>query len=801
MDTATVTVGAAAAAPTPATPATTATQQELTRQQYDLAKQLQCPVCLDTFTLPVARLPCMHYFCGDCIKMCLDTGNTTCPHCKLGFKRRDIQEDEFASRLIEKFTALEGVQGWLRDAIKALEIRGTGTGTGAVGDPAAVEAELARQRIGNMMLPWVQGVDDDEYETPTQSFGGLEEAEEAEEVAAGGVGDGGEAGAQGPARGCDDVVPPSESEGDEPFVVMERKEHMGRKEKGKEKGKGGSVGAILEGLEDSISQEAAGAAGSVDKGKKKLIESSAEEEKENVGGVNTEGGGVGKKKKKKKKKEADGKTEKSKATMEKKETKTATKTATKKENVAVEKAGKSAAQSTRKAATKAKAKANSPAPTPMAGQLTVPLSCDADTGSRRRVPARLQPWTCGACTFENKGAANDCEICGTSKGADAVAGQVVAEQKSIAKEAKKAGDGGSGASNVPSALHAANVGNASNASNAPNAPNAPNGANAEGKRKRKGASAAATAEETEKSKTTVPCTEEQEEGVSTTPPPTKKTKLSARERRLLKSSEKRKERRGKGAGVEPVVCGLDKKATGTNTVNASNGTNTSKTERSIFEGVVATSSNLSAEDKDLLEVCVPKFKSTLTHSDDVTHVICPTSKDPVYTPKFLTALLKGIHIVSMKWITDCMEKGEHVDERNYSLKPANWKQKDAKRDINTKILAKYEIQIAVPPLSKEQNPAGTSKALGRVETLLQAAGAKIVQRLPRKIEGSDKRCLVLVIDSTLRNPNDPNEASQIVQQSWFARAQGADIPVVKQQWLKESILAGNALDDYDTYRI
>ena len=798
MDTATATAGAAAAVPTP-TPATnttnTTTQQELTRQQYDLAKQLQCPVCLDTFTLPVARLPCMHYFCGDCIKMCLDTGNTTCPHCKLGFKRRDIQEDEFASRLIEKFTAFEGVQGWLRGAIKALEIRGTGTGAGAgaVGDPAAVEAELARQRIGNMMLPWVQGVDDDEYETPTQSFGGLEEAEEAEEAEAGVVEDGGEAGAQGPARGCDDVVPPSESEGDEPFVVVERKEAAGRKEKEKEKAKGDSVGAILEGLEDSISHEV-GAAGGVDKVKKKLVVSSAEEEKENVGGVNTEGGGVGKKRKKKEEAAAaDGKTAKSKATVEKKATKKATKK---------EKAGKSASKSTRKAATKAKAKAkakaSSPTPTPMAGQLTVPLSCDADTGSRRRVPARLQPWTCGACTFENKGAANDCEICGTTKGADAVAGQVAAEQKSIAKEAKKAGDGGSGASNVPSALHAANVGNASNA---PNAANAANGANAGGKRKRKGASAAAVAEETEKSKTTVPCTEEQEEGVSTTPPPTKKTKLSARARRLLKSSEKRKEQRGKGACVEPVVCGPDKKATGTNTANASNGNNTSKTERSIFEGVVATSSNLSAEDKDLLEVCVPKFKSTLTHSDDVTHVICPTSKDPVYTPKFLTALLKGIHIVSMKWITDCMEKGEQVDERKYSLKPANWKQKDAKRDINTKILANYEIQIAVPPLSKEQNPAGTSKALGRVETLLQAAGAKIVQRLPRKIEGSDKRCLVLVIDSTLRNPNDPNEASQIVQQSWFARAQGADIPVVKQQWLKESILAGNALDDYETYRI
>ena len=80
MDTATATAGAAAAVPTP-TPATnttnTTTQQELTRQQYDLAKQLQSPVWLDTFTPPVGRLAGMHYIYGHCIKTCLATRNTT----------------------------------------------------------------------------------------------------------------------------------------------------------------------------------------------------------------------------------------------------------------------------------------------------------------------------------------------------------------------------------------------------------------------------------------------------------------------------------------------------------------------------------------------------------------------------------------------------------------------------------------------------------------------------------------------------------------------------------------------------
>lgn len=37
------------------------------------------------------------------------------------------------------------------------------------------------------------------------------------------------------------------------------------------------------------------------------------------------------------------------------------------------------------------------------------------TAGRRRIPSRLQPWSCGVCTLENASAATHCEACGTAK--------------------------------------------------------------------------------------------------------------------------------------------------------------------------------------------------------------------------------------------------------------------------------------------------------------------------------------------------------------------------------------------------
>ena len=62
----------------------------------ELERLIECPICVDTFTDPVA-LPCMHTFCAKCIKQYVDTSNNdedetrklNCPTCR---RHVDIQE-------------------------------------------------------------------------------------------------------------------------------------------------------------------------------------------------------------------------------------------------------------------------------------------------------------------------------------------------------------------------------------------------------------------------------------------------------------------------------------------------------------------------------------------------------------------------------------------------------------------------------------------------------------------------------------------------------------------------------------
>ncbi len=778
-------------------------QRQFEKDSLDLAKQLQCPICLETFGLPVARLrPCMHYFCASCIREALRhsaTNTDKCPQCKHAYTRRDIEEDGFLSGLIRKFMAFEEVRGRVRDAMKDLE-HGKGVGGGQGGGQGGGggcdgDAMLARQKVENLMLPWVQGVDDAAYESPEESFSELfgkgregvgelvddgathalgagegEAVEAGVTGARGGVADGvdgvedveGVDGVDGVGRRGDggigemvgptqlNMVPPSDSESEgEVFAA--------RQDGGE--AVTAQVGDILERLEDDDGAEGVDPVAEEGKSRrskaksKLLVVSSAEEEvalePTSSPGTNKENAADNERQVEDAappgKKRGKGGAIKAVAAPAAKK-KAATKNS--KKGKTVMPAVKSA-KSAKPTKQEKEAPRSAPALTPLTAG--TPL-----TDSRRRVPARLLPWTCVACTFENKGAAADCEVCGTVKGKDA--GQVVAEQASIAKEAKK------GTKNTRDRDNAGT-------------------SNATKKRK----IAKQTGDLDDETGATVAANGPVEAT------PVGETKMSARERRLLSSMEKKeKSKRSKtskeeeatakttGAkGSVPTICGA-KGARGT-----------------FLSGVVACASNLSAEDKRLLDAeCIPKYVSSW--SDSVTHVICPASKEPVVTFKYLLALLQGAHIVSIDWLIQCIEHEAHLDEAPFNLKPDSWAGAVAGQKQSL-LLSKYEVQVVAPPVSKKENPAGMAKMMRRVEDLLKDAGAKVVNRLPRK--SSDRQCLVLVVDGCSRNAADPNETSQIVMESWFARAQGAQIPVVRQAWLKESILNGAALDNHLDFSI
>ena len=58
-----------------------------------LQREAACPVCFDTLAAPVAYLPCLHYFCKECIGEAM-RHSKQCPICKLQIRtaRREVKE-------------------------------------------------------------------------------------------------------------------------------------------------------------------------------------------------------------------------------------------------------------------------------------------------------------------------------------------------------------------------------------------------------------------------------------------------------------------------------------------------------------------------------------------------------------------------------------------------------------------------------------------------------------------------------------------------------------------------------------
>lgn len=654
---------------------------------------------LETLSVPVGRLKsCRHCFCmyvdfqryslchcfyivslyngclpwkpcRECIRESVKHSKA-CPTCKQVVTRRDIETDEIVNTFVSHLKVLDELQDSIIPAIRDLENPGEGRG---------------RERVDEMLLPWVQGVQDDEYKSPSQSFSGsaLDQLRHkrlsrspspCSPVVQPGEGDDilVQPTQDGPSHGVeqDDVTPAQHGQRSMRDFIKIPGLHgtTSTPDDGVTTRGGAFVDDILAGLEGDMKTA------EKETPKTMLIPasfpSSGESNKENNG------------------------LQKVSSCRQKKQ----------------------------------RAKTHNRARRGTISQSKTPRQEEPLSDEKRRIPARLLPWNCIICTFENKGSSVACEMCDQPKGSDMseICPDTIAQQKSIASQAKSS--------------------------------------SAKKKRKHSLVNTSHMIESTPlelRSKTvdnnthTPGLTSIQDIGIDQKGPeehPSQGT-LTGVQGRSKRPRYKQDSRLA--------------------LVSSSKSTKTSKI-CSRLKQVVATASNLNLEDKDTLKAFCnglgPTYSSTWTSK--VTHVICPESGEPAKTFKYLMALLTGAHIVSMKWVKKCNETGSCEPESKYYL---------ASNKLGASLegeglLSAYEVQVQA--ISDGSNAK-------QAKDLLKAAGAKVVNRLPRS--DGDRHGIIVVLD---HGGKESTDVAAIVEQPWFGRACGANIPVVKQAWLRTSIVQG-----------
>jgi len=356
-------------------------------------------------------------------------------------------------------------------------------------------------------------------------------------------------------------------------------------------------------------------------------------------------------------------------------------------------------------------------------QAKTPSIQEPTSEEKRRIPARLLPWSCAMCTFENIGNAVACEMCEHVKEPDGsqTCPDTVAQQKSIAKSCSAKKRQRKTSANDSHMIESTPI------------------------RPRRKMSVKVPVEDEE-------CVPEGDD-------------VDERPSQVTLTGTQGRSKRGKRMESRLArVCSKKE-------------SKTAKDEHmcSLFKAAVVTASNLNPDDKATLKSFCRSFGAHYSSNwtPKVTHVICPGSDQTAKTFKYLMATLTGTHIVSMEWIQSCTASGMYEREDAYLLSKSSTK--------STDLLAAYEIQV--------QQTLDGSGNVKQVKDLLKAAGAKVVNRLPRSDD--DRHGIIIVLD---QSGNDTSDASSIVEQAWFGRACGANIPVVKQAWLRSSILEGAPSD-------
>ena len=96
-----------------------------TQLRVNMGAAVRCGICLSTLSPPIARTPCGHTYCRDCIVACCvhtstSTNTTKCPECQTPFSKRSLQpSNDFLVLLARQYKTTLQDFGWTPSTYQA----------------------------------------------------------------------------------------------------------------------------------------------------------------------------------------------------------------------------------------------------------------------------------------------------------------------------------------------------------------------------------------------------------------------------------------------------------------------------------------------------------------------------------------------------------------------------------------------------------------------------------------------------------------------------------------------------------
>ena len=208
------------------------------------------------------------------------------------------------------------------------------------------------------------------------------------------------------------------------------------------------------------------------------------------------------------------------------------------------------------------------------------------------------------------------------------------------------------------------------------------------------------------------------------------------------------------------------------------------------QGWVLLASGLDAQGKERLSNLSSVAGATLVteFSPRVTHIVCGTSDHEEHgsvkrTFKVLMGLIHGCAIVKEPWVNACLQAGGPCKEERFLVRSFAEKSDCSNNHKCTKstkrpaeLMKGIEVQLKGDFVDKKQ-----------IGTLLKAAGASLTKRMPTSgltlIDSKSNQLKpggVILVDCR-------DKTSSVVEQTWYARATGAGVPVLSHSWAMDSI--------------